>query len=65
MVNAVQVRVTAERGRTALVAFRDFGFVPAYQGAGAVTIAFDDARSDVFDYASASCSSGALPVRCT
>src|SRR5690625_4277162 len=50
-VNAVQVRVTAERGRTALVAFRDFGFVPAYQGAGAVTIAFDDARSDVFDYA--------------
>ncbi len=50
-VNALIVRIRSHDGQTALVAFRDIAFLQPTLDRGVVTIAFDDARSDVHDYA--------------
>lgn len=50
-VNALIVRVRAQPHATGQVAFGNVRFVEPGQRRGVITIAFDDARSDVFAYA--------------
>ncbi len=50
-VNGMVLRVTSHTGRTAVVAFSGIVFLAERVGGGALTIAFDDARSDVWDHA--------------
>lgn len=50
-VNGVVLRVTSRDGQNAVVAFADMLFMTGQGVEGVVTIAFDDSRSDVYDYA--------------
>lgn len=50
-VNGLVLRVTSHTGRTAVVAFSGIVFLAERVSGGALTIAFDDARSDVWEHA--------------
>lgn len=50
-VNGLVVRVTSHAGNNAVVAFADMLFMARRPTQGVVTVAFDDARSDVYEHA--------------
>lgn len=50
-VNGLVLRVSSHVGKTGMVGFSGILFMKERASRGAVTIAFDDGRSDVFDYA--------------